>query len=135
MRNDEEHLIQCAIIKWAIGMERAWPELEFLHAIPNGGARDARTGARLKCEGVKPGVWDMFLPFPRRRWMDDIFFYVCGLYIEVKVPGGHGKKRGVLSPDQKRFGTFIQDWYHKNVVYSADEGIDAICSYLGRKRL
>jgi hypothetical protein len=31
-------------------------------AIPNGGARNAITGRRLKDEGVSPGVPDMFIP-------------------------------------------------------------------------
>ncbi len=33
----------------------------FAFAVPNGGARDAKTGARLKAEGVKPGVPDIAL--------------------------------------------------------------------------
>ena len=33
----------------------------FAFAVPNGGARDAKTGAKLKSEGVKPGVPDIAL--------------------------------------------------------------------------
>lgn len=40
----------------------AWP---LLFAIPDGGRRDAVTGAHLKAEGVRAGVPDMFLAVPR----------------------------------------------------------------------
>ncbi len=33
----------------------------FAFAVPNGGARDAKTGKKLKAEGVKPGVPDIAL--------------------------------------------------------------------------
>lgn len=56
-------------------------------AIPNGGNRDAATGAILKREGVVAGVPDLFLPFSAGGY--------GGLFIEVKAPGG------VVSPAQK----------------------------------
>jgi hypothetical protein len=37
------------------------PSGVFAFAVPNGGARNAKTGARLKAEGVKPGVPDIAL--------------------------------------------------------------------------
>lgn len=51
---------------------------DYLLAIPNGGARDAREGARLKAEGVKPGVSDLLLPLRRHGF--------GGLWIELKAP-------------------------------------------------
>ena len=42
-----------------------YPELKWLHAIPNGGLRDKITSGKLKAEGVKPGVSDLFLPVKR----------------------------------------------------------------------
>src|ERR1043166_9911283 len=39
--------------------------LKWLHAIPNGGERTARTAALLKAEGVRKGGADVFLPVPR----------------------------------------------------------------------
>lgn len=69
---------------WAV------PELEWMHAIPNGGQRDKRTAAKLKSEGVKRGVLDVFLPVPvRHNEMVDFSFYpvrYCGLWIEMKRP-------------------------------------------------
>ena len=56
---DEEHKIQAGIIKAVEPI----PACRWLHAIPNGGNRSAVTGARLKAEGVKRGIPDLFLPF------------------------------------------------------------------------
>lgn len=56
------------------------PELRLLHAIPNGGYRNKITAAKLKAEGVKPGVPDICLPVARGRYH--------GLYIELKTRQG-----------------------------------------------
>lgn len=53
------------------------PELRLLHHIPNGGKRDAITGARLKRAGVRAGVLDLHLPVARGGYH--------GLWIELKV--------------------------------------------------
>lgn len=60
-----------------------------LFAIPNGGARNAVTGARLKAEGVVAGVADLFLSVPGRG--------LHGLYIEMKT------ENGCQSKSQKEF--------------------------------
>jgi hypothetical protein len=44
------------------------PIFDMLFAIPNGGKRDAVTAARLKAEGVKAGVPDLFFPVARGGW-------------------------------------------------------------------
>jgi hypothetical protein len=66
---DTEHKMQAAFCKWL----RAKGVFHF--AIPNGGARNAITGRRLKDEGVLAGVPDLFLPRLR-------------LFIEMKAPNG-----------------------------------------------
>lgn len=48
-----------------------------LFAVPNGGARDAITGARLKAEGVRRGALDLVLAWPVKGFH--------GLFIEMKV--------------------------------------------------
>lgn len=74
--NESEHSQQMALFIWAQTQYEKWPELRKMFAIPNGGARDAATGARLKAEGVKPGVPDILLPVARQS---------ChGLFIEMK---------------------------------------------------
>ncbi len=69
------------------------PELKWLHAIPNGGKRDARTAALMKAEGVRSGVADVCLPVARHG--------KHGLYIEMKKPTG-----GRASDSQLEFRDF-----------------------------
>lgn len=57
-------------------MRRAHPELQLLYHVPNEGKRTWRTGARLKSEGLKPGVPDLCLPVARGKYH--------GLYVELK---------------------------------------------------
>ena len=62
--------------------------VHWTHAIPNGGDRSMIVASRLKAEGVKAGVWDVFVPVPvwhaspcngETRWRH-------GLYLEFKKP-------------------------------------------------
>lgn len=49
---------------WALAGPKLCPDrpAPVMYAIPNGGRRDAITGARLKAEGVLAGVPDIFWP-------------------------------------------------------------------------
>lgn len=62
-----------------------------IFAIPNGEARSRTVGARLKLEGVSPGVPDLFVP----EW---------GLWIEMKRASG-----GVVSAVQKDWHRYLRD--------------------------
>ena len=64
----DEHAEQAALCRWwaMYARSRRLPE-SLLFAIPNGGRRDAVTGARLKAEGVRAGAPDMFLAVPRKN--------------------------------------------------------------------
>ena len=63
----EEHKIQCAIVKW---FYYAYPQYRggLFFAVPNGGHRNIQTAARLKAEGVTAGVSDMILLVPSREY-------------------------------------------------------------------
>lgn len=54
------------------------PDLELIYHVPNGGYRTKPEAAKLKAMGVKPGVFDLVLPAPRRPYH--------GLYLEMKKP-------------------------------------------------
>lgn len=90
-----EHAEQCALMDWAQMAYGKHPELRWLYATPNGGFRHVSTAAKLKAEGAKAGVCDLFLPVPRGGYH--------GLYIEMKR-----QKGGRLSPEQKDFIEFVQ---------------------------
>ena len=84
-----EHDLQVAVVNCAMAYASTYPEILLLHAIPNGDWRGPRVAAKLKAEGVKPGVADLFLPVKRGEF--------SGLYIELKRAGG------TPSPEQWAF--------------------------------
>lgn len=95
-------------------------KLRWLFAIPNGGSRDIREATRLKLQGVKAGVSDMFLPIPNSMFH--------GLFIELKV--GTNK----TSQLQDEFIDYVRmNGYMAKVCYGADEAIRTIKSYLEDK--
>lgn len=114
-----EHQEQCAVIQWwALVCPRYELPPWSLFAIPNGGARDAITGARLKDEGVRPGVLDLMLAKPTAHF--------AGLFIEMKV--GDNKP----SEKQQEFVNYLNAaGYKAEVHWSSDSAIRAIESYLG----
>lgn len=79
---------QEALFDWARVRICKYPELRLLHHIPNGGSRNPIEAARLKGQGVKPGVPDLCLPVARGGFH--------GLYIEMKR-----RKGGRISPEQE----------------------------------
>jgi hypothetical protein len=88
-----EHQHQKAVMQWANFQIGRYPELGLLFAIPNGGARDPRVGAKLKAEGVKAGVPDLCLPVARGGFN--------ALYLELK------QGRNKATPEQL--------WWHESL--------------------
>jgi len=91
-----EHEEQREFVKW---FRRKYAPVR-IFSIPNGGHRSKATAARLKAEGVSPGVPDLFVPYFR-------------LWIEMKRV-----KDGRLSTDQK-------DW----IRYLTESGYTCITCY------
>jgi VRR-NUC domain len=86
-----EHEEQVALIEWVQICGLIYDSrLESLYAIPNGGDRRIEVARKLKAEGVKPGVPDLFLPVADKGYH--------GLYIEMKR-----LKNSSTSPEQKKF--------------------------------
>ena len=110
-----EHSQQVALFAW-IALQTDYPELKLAFAIPNGGLRDKVTAARLKSEGAKAGVWDIFLPVPRGRWH--------GLFVEMKVGNN------TLTKKQEEFVEELSDCYEFVVCYSWGEARTALISYV-----
>jgi hypothetical protein len=106
-----EHQIQASFFQWVRLQEAQTEEYKLMHAIPNGGAREARTGAMLKAEGVRAGVLDVCWPIQRGTF--------AALHIEFKRPGGK------LSPEQKTWIALLQKFSAAciAVVDSVDDAI------------
>lgn len=105
--------------------------LEWVYAVPNGGARgnDKKSamirGAALRAEGVKPGVPDLFLPYPVGTWH--------GLYIEMKKPSVRPKRdgRGGVSDEQAQFRDYARaTGYGWVVCYDWREAAETLRLYL-----
>lgn len=112
-----EHDEQVALFRWAQMNEGRWPVLRWIFSIPNGGQRATVTAIRLKAEGVKAGVPDIFLPWPMGGW--------CGLWIELKV--------GSNKPTEKQnewLAALRMAGYSAAVCYGADEAIRVVENYL-----
>lgn len=116
-RQDHEHKAQVELFKWANSATIAYPDLKWLFAIPNGGKRSKATAGRIKAEGGKKGVLDIFLPTARAGWH--------GLFIEMK----HGRNR----PTDEQIA-FMADMpprgYLCYVCYSAKAARDCLLAYL-----
>ncbi len=87
-----EHTEQVNLMQWWQLACRGFgiPEA-LLFAIPNGGQRNIIVASKLKAEGVRAGVPDLFLAFPYRNY--------DGLFIEMKkTKGGRvsGKQKNML---------------------------------------
>jgi hypothetical protein len=110
-----EHQVQAAVIAWwahACKWHRLPPFV--LLAIPNGGARDAITGARLKAEGVRPGVPDLFMA---------VSVGACsGLFLELKRRGGSA------TPAQLEILDYLDGAGYKTAVTDTFEAAIAIIS-------
>lgn len=112
-----EHDEQVILFNLAALHETQYPELAWLHAIPNGGLRNQRVAIKLKAEGVKAGVWDVFLPVARGGYH--------GLYIEMK----YGKNK--LTPSQREFQEFIdRQGYAHMVCYNGETAYHLVEKYL-----
>lgn len=112
---DEEHKIQVSMVNW---FRLKYPLMRHnLFSVPNGGRRDAVTGAKLKAEGVLPGVSDLILLKSNR-------FYGA-LLIETKT------KKGIQRESQKEWEAKITaDGYKYVVCRSLDDFIKVVTDYL-----
>jgi hypothetical protein len=114
-----EHDEQTALFHWAALHETRIPELSLLFAIPNGGHRNKVTAAKMKAEGVKPGVPDTCLPLARKGYN--------ALYLELKR-----QKGGRVSPEQWQWITALRaQGNYVEVCKGWQAAVSEILSYLG----
>lgn len=108
---------QQALFEWIEYSKAKFEELTLLYHIPNGGKRNAREAARLKQEGVRPGVPDIHLPVANGTYI--------GLWLEMKAP------KGKLSENQKEWKNKLEAWGHKvTVCYNWEQAAAEILNYL-----
>jgi len=109
-----EHYEQATFVAW---FRQTYPSVR-IFAIPNGGSRSRTQGAKLKLEGVTPGVPDLFIP----AWM---------LWIEMKRSVG-----GRLSAEQKDWITYLQSVGHCAIVCAGcNDAQEKVRSYIEKGSL
>ena len=113
-----EHSEQVALFDWARENEARHLQLGLMFAIPNGGKRHIGTGVKLKKEGVKSGVPDIFLGVPRNG--------KHGLFIELKVGKNKPSKNQLWWIHSLR-----AEGYAVEVCYGFLEAQTAIIDFLG----
>lgn len=108
-----EHEEQVNFVRW---FRLQFPRV-MIFAIPNGGDRHAAVAAKMRAEGVMPGVPDLFIP----DWR---------LFIEMKR-----RKGGRVSPEQKRVMEHLEmAGYTCVVARGFDEAMDLAMDHYERNR-
>lgn len=112
-----EHDIQCQVIRWFDLQYRNSTKCGRLMAIPNGGHRHISVAKKLKAEGVRAGVPDLFLPVENG---------LCnGLFIEMK------SQKGKTTDAQDGWIAFLRmQGYSVSVCHSFEEAKAVIEDYL-----
>lgn len=126
-----EHAEQCAVIDWWAHACKGYGLPEFaLFAIPNGGARHPVVASKLKAEGVRAGVPDLFLAKPivmvhQSAVSRHLETTAHGLWIEMK------RRPNKPSAEQEAVILYLrQRGYHCVIAWNADEAIRTIKAYL-----
>jgi hypothetical protein len=114
----QESSDQQALFQWSKLMQGQYPELSLLHSIPNGGKRNLIEAVRMKKEGIKSGVFDMFMPVARGDYH--------GIYLEMKIKGGR------VSDNQKWWQReTTKQGYLSVICYGWEDARKEIINYLG----
>ena len=120
---------QEALFRWRaiVVASGRYPGIEWMFAIPNGAHLQGDAGrrgmqwARLKAQGARVGVSDVFLPVPVNGH--------AGLWIELKAPKPHSAP---VSQEQKEWITaMLAQGYAAKVAYGWTHAVEIINDYYG----
>lgn len=115
MRSEDTEQIN--VVSWANWNMNRYPELRWLFHVSNGGSRNKQEAVKFKQMGVKAGVSDLCLPYPKGSY--------CGLFVEMKF--GNNRQQDTQKEflaDMAAAGHFVA------TCYSAEEAIKVIEEYL-----
>ncbi len=120
--HDSEEQEQIYLMNWIESAKKAYPDIEMIFHIPNGGKRNKAEAARLKASGVKAGVPDLFLPVAKGRYH--------GLFIEMKVDDN------TPTDKQKEWITRLRrNGYAAEVCYGWREAWETLRAYYSQKEV
>lgn len=115
MRSEDTEQIN--VVSWANWNMNRYPELRWLFHVPNGGSRNRAEAVKFKQMGVRAGVSDLCLPYPKGIY--------CGLFIEMKY--GNNRQQDTQKEflaDMAAAGHFVA------TCYSAEEATKVLEEYL-----
>lgn len=108
---------QQAVIRWAAFQAAGWPELENLYHVPNEGKRGKKAASMAKALGLKAGVPDLILDYPKGIYH--------GLRIEMKVLPNRPTQ------SQLEWLNRMQDaGYFTAICYDSESAIALITAYI-----
>lgn len=103
---------------------RSYRVLKLIHAVPSGGERAQIVGTMMKSSGVRKGVWDICMPFPRGT-------HHMG-YIEMKRPVYRLRPKQGLSDEQIEFGKIqLALGAFMRIAFGWEEARDFTLEYFG----
>lgn len=120
MASHKEDGEQLAIFDWARWMINQRPQLKWLMHIPNGGKRNKAEAGRLKAQGVKAGVSDIFLPVPVGKY--------AGLWLELKAGNNKPTDKQLEFLDDMNAAGYLATWKT-----GAEASCNTILNYLDGK--
>ncbi len=131
LAGDSEHSQQKALFCWAALNKHQYQQLEWLYAVPNGFFASSGQKGKMKAEGLRDGVPDLFLPVIKHSFKLGPDIQFCGLYIEMKREIYRNRKDGGCSEDQLKWLAYLNEAGYKAVVcYGWEEAKKAIEEYL-----
>lgn len=123
---ESEDAQQTAFFLWCVVNKDHCPQLEWAFAIPNGGKRDKITAAKMKQQGVKPGVPDVMIP--SIQVVGGVTY--AGLWLELKKV-----KDGTVSDHQRRWQAYLsRNGYAHRICLGYEAMRDACKHYFGLDR-
>lgn len=109
---------QEAFFRWVYSNQIKYPELQLVNGSMNGVRVSPNIRAKLKGQGLRPGIPDIDVPIKRGEF--------CGLRIELKRVRG-----GSVSKDQKRYhGLLRGQGYRVEVCRGWVEAVGVLTEYL-----
>jgi hypothetical protein len=114
MRTQHESKLQQSCVKW---FKYSFPNV-IIASFPNEGKRSPSTAARMKAEGMKSGMPDLFIARPSKGY--------SGLFIEMKY--GKGRVTEMQTDCMRKLDN---EGYMTFVCYSFDEFKSIVETYFG----
>jgi len=133
LAGDSESSQQKALFAWAAQSVGKYPQLAYMFAVPNGFFATIAQKGKMKAEGLRSGVPDIFLLSRAWKGIGYVEGY-AGCFIEMKIEKYRNRKDGGCSEEQIDFINYATSaGYYCKVCYNWMEARDTLIAYLEGK--